>query len=71
MTRSSQFEDSPTQINSGTYRFDVSMAYQFTPEWSTSLSYFQGANYTRDGRYELVFFDDQVSRVSLDVSFIY
>ncbi|MEM7645621.1 MAG: hypothetical protein AAF203_01815 [Pseudomonadota bacterium] len=69
--RNSQFDQDQDQIANGIYRFDLSVAYQFTPEFSASLGYFQGANYMQDGRYEVVFFDDQESRYSLGVTAIF
>lgn len=70
--RSSQFEISPDEtLDNGTYRFDADVSYQFTPQVSASLSYFQGARYMEAGRYEMVFFDDENSRVGLGLTYIY
>ena len=69
--RNSQFDQSPNQVIDGIYRFDLDVTYQVTKHLSGSLSYFQGANYMQQGRYEMVFYDDQASRVALGLNYIY
>lgn len=64
--------DGDNQIPRGTYRFDLDMSYQLTGNLTSSLSYSQGrASYIQDGRYELVLFDDQESRINLGLTYIY
>ena len=71
-TRESQFEPDPTyQFNRGIYRFDLDLSYMVTNHVTASLSYNQGAALVQDGRYELMFYDDQVSRVGLGLTYIY
>ncbi|MEM7646445.1 MAG: hypothetical protein AAF203_06020 [Pseudomonadota bacterium] len=64
--------DGDSQIPQGTYRFDLDMSYQWTTHLTTSLSYAQGrASFIQDGRYELALFDDQASRVTFGLTYIY
>ena len=64
--------DGDPQIPRGGYRFDLDMSYQWTYHLTTSLSYSQGqASFFQNGRYELVLFDDQASRISLGMTYIY
>lgn len=70
-THNSQFDPNPGQLNNGRYRFDADLGYQVTDRFSTTVSYFQGANYMQDGRYEVSFFDNEVSRVALNLTYIY
>lgn len=65
------FDQDPRQLNNGTYRFDLDVTYQFTKNWSASVGYTQGANYIQDGRYEVNFFDSEVSRFYLGAAFLY
>lgn len=68
----SQFDQNARQIPLGTYRFDLSMSYQWNANISTSLDYFQGrASYIQSGRYELVLFDDQASRIGASLTYVY
>ncbi len=68
----SQFDNSPNQVPQGTYRFDLDVSYQFNNNLTGSLSYAQGrASYIQNGRYELVLFDDQASRVNFGLTYIY
>lgn len=69
--RQSQFDPTPSQVNNGRYRFDVDLGYQWTDRLSSAVSYFQGAKYIQDGRYEVSFFDNEVSRVALNLTYIY
>lgn len=69
--RQSQFDQAPSQVPNGNYRFDLDLSYQFTGRFAGSLSYVQGANYLEDGRFEVVAFDDQNSRVSVGLTYIY
>ncbi|MCB0378793.1 MAG: hypothetical protein KDD33_09895 [Bdellovibrionales bacterium] len=67
----SQYDTSPSQPNRGIYQWDLSLTYQFTNALSSSLGYFQGASYIQDGRYEFAFYDNEVSRYSLGLTYIY
>jgi hypothetical protein len=69
--RQSQFDQAPSQIVNGNYQFDLSLSYQFNNQLSSSLSYFQGNNYIQNGRYEVVLFDNQNSRYSFGLTYIY
>lgn len=71
-TTESQFEPDPQyRFDEGIYRFDLDLSYQALNSLTTSVSYFQGANYLTDGRYELVFYDNQESRLSVGLTYIY
>lgn len=59
------------QLNRGIYRFDVDLSYQVTNRLAASLSYFQGASYMQTGRYEMVFYDNENSRYSAGLTYIY
>lgn len=68
----SQYDQNPKQIPRGTYRFDAELAYQVSNSLAGSLSFNQGrASYIQNGRYELVLFDDQASRVNFGLTYIY
>jgi hypothetical protein len=68
----SPFDQTPNQVPQGTYRFDLDLSYQFTNNLTASVSYAQGrASYIQNGRYELVLFDDQASRVNFGMTYIY
>ncbi len=69
--RNSQFDQTPSQVPRGNYRFDLDLSYQATQHWTGSVSYSQGDSYIQNGRYEVVVFDDQESRIGLGVTYIY
>lgn len=70
--RSSQYDTTPTQLLNGDYSFDLGLSWQFMESLSANLGYSQGlASLMQQGRYEMVFFDDQASRYNFGITYIF